>query len=218
MRRRPDDGDVRNVFLIDAWSAFRRSLQIFVDAAGYRVIGEANGLAEAVTTAGFDLADVVVFDPGPNWIAVGSDIEKLREAAPGASVVLLTAEPLPTESVAVAVQARASAYLTKDASPAEILTAIELTPWNGYVLVPRHALTDIDHDQPRLDLAADAGLTRRESEILALIADGYSNSMVAQMLWIAEHTVKFHLVNVYRKLGVRSLAEAIQAANTLGLN
>lgn len=57
-------------------------------------------------------------------------------------------------------------------------------------------------------VSAAAGLTKRELEILRLAAEGYSNSQLARMLWVTEQTVKFHLSNIYRKLGVANRTEA----------
>ena len=62
-----------------------------------------------------------------------------------------------------------------------------------------------------------AGLTRREAEILRLVARGNSNPDVARLLWITNHTVKFHLPNAYRKLGIRNRIEASQWAFKNGL-
>ena len=63
----------------------------------------------------------------------------------------------------------------------------------------------------------DAGLTRREVEILQLVAEGYSNAQLAKMLWVTEQTVKFHLSNIYRKLGVANRTEASRWAQLNGL-
>ena len=60
-------------------------------------------------------------------------------------------------------------------------------------------------------------LTRRELELLKLVAEGHSNAQVARMLWVTEQTVKFHLSNVYRKLGVANRTEASRWAQTRGL-
>ncbi len=65
--------------------------------------------------------------------------------------------------------------------------------------------------------SAVAGLTRRETEILRLVAEGNSNPDVARLLWITNHTVKFHLANTYRKLGIRNRIEASQWASKNGL-
>ena len=61
------------------------------------------------------------------------------------------------------------------------------------------------------------GLTRRELEILRLVAEGHSNSQLARMLWVTEQTVKFHLSNIYRKLGVANRTEASRWAQVNGL-
>jgi DNA-binding CsgD family transcriptional regulator len=63
----------------------------------------------------------------------------------------------------------------------------------------------------------DVGLTRRELEILQLVAEGDSNAQLARMLWITEQTVKFHLSNIYRKLGVSNRTEAGRWAQLNGL-
>jgi DNA-binding CsgD family transcriptional regulator len=57
------------------------------------------------------------------------------------------------------------------------------------------------------------GLTRRELEILALVAEGYSNGQMARKLWVTEQTVKFHLSNIYRKLDVANRTEAASWAH-----
>jgi len=66
-------------------------------------------------------------------------------------------------------------------------------------------------------LPARTRLTRREIEILRLVAEGRSNREVGQLLWVTDQTVKFHLANAYRKLGVRNRFEASQWAITRGL-
>jgi DNA-binding CsgD family transcriptional regulator len=61
------------------------------------------------------------------------------------------------------------------------------------------------------------GLTRREYEILQLVAEGHSNAQLARMLWVTEQTVKFHLSNIYRKLDVANRTEASRWAQVHGL-
>ena len=63
----------------------------------------------------------------------------------------------------------------------------------------------------------EVGLTRREVEILGLVAQGYSNAVMARMLWVTEQTVKFHLSNIYRKLDVANRTEASRWAQLRGL-
>jgi len=217
MTSSPAHDDSRTIFLVDGWSAFRRSLRLFVEAAGHGVVGEADSLTQALSTKVLAAADVVIIDPGTTWVDAGEDLAKLRRAS-GASVVLLSAEPLPPEVVAQAVQAGISSYLTKRAGPADILNAIAVSWSSGYVFVPRHVVRGTSRE-PLSHPGAVFGpqLTRREQEILLLAAAGHSNRRIAEILWVAAQTVTFHLTNVYRKLGVRNRAEAVEAARRLGL-
>ena len=70
---------------------------------------------------------------------------------------------------------------------------------------------------PPLEMESTADLTRREVEILRLVAEGHSNAQLARMLWVTEQTVKFHLSNVYRKLDVSNRTEASRWAQLNGL-
>ena len=90
----PEHGDGRTIFLIDGWSAFRRSLRLFVEAAGYRVVGEADTAEEAAGAAGLAAAHVVVLDPGQTRRALAEDLATLRSASPRCTFVLLPAMPL----------------------------------------------------------------------------------------------------------------------------
>jgi DNA-binding CsgD family transcriptional regulator len=85
-------------------------------------------------------------------------------------------------------------------------------PTNGSApssLPPVSAGSEVDED--------DVALTRREREILALVAEGHSNRELARMLWVTEQTVKFHLSNIYRKLDVANRTEASRWAHRNGL-
>jgi DNA-binding NarL/FixJ family response regulator len=98
--------------------------------------------------------------------------------------------------------AGASAYVTNAASPDDIAVAIRQTYEHSI-----HLPTDRGNDSARA-AAFDAGLTGREVEVLALVAQGYSNAELAQRLWVTRQTVKFHLSNIYRKLNVSNRTQA----------
>jgi DNA-binding NarL/FixJ family response regulator len=127
--------------------------------------------------------------------------------------------------------AGATACLVKTAQPDEVAVALRhalegstyvLGGLSGFVA---HVRGDVDEDRA---LAADADaaasgmelqprLTRRELEVLRLAAEGRSNRDVAKVLWVTDQTVKFHLANVYRKLGVSNRVEAGRWARANGL-
>ena len=118
----------------------------------------------------------------------------------------------------------ASVYVVKKALPTDLAVAIRQTYQRSLFLV--HPTGDrrslfFDHarsDRPSAEPTAGAsGLTKRELEILRMTATGLSNRQMAQQLWVTEQTVKFHLSNVYRKLGVSNRTQASRQAQLQGL-
>ena len=106
----------------------------------------------------------------------------------------------------------ASAYVLKTAEPEAIATAIrQAFEPSLYLARPQ------EQTVPAIDTDALRKLTRRELEILELVSGGRSNRQVAEILWVADQTVKFHLANIYRKLNVRSRYEAARWARENGL-
>jgi DNA-binding NarL/FixJ family response regulator len=110
--------------------------------------------------------------------------------------------------------AGASAYVMKSAHPDDLASAARQA-FDHSLFLPtgptrlRAASTT--------SALAEADLTRREREILRLVAEGHSNAQLARMLWVTEQTVKFHLSNVYRKLDVSNRTEAARWAQLNGL-
>lgn len=106
----------------------------------------------------------------------------------------------------------AAAYVLKTSDPDAIATAIRQA-FEPSVFLARPQ----DRPVPTTDNQLLAKLTRRELEILQLVSGGRSNRQVAEILWVADQTVKFHLANIYRKLGVRSRFEAARWARESGI-
>jgi DNA-binding NarL/FixJ family response regulator len=111
-------------------------------------------------------------------------------------------------SIEAAQAAGASAYIVKSANPADIAATLRRA-WSG------------EAGQPLLaPLACAAGpatgarcaLTPRETAILQAVAGGLTTRAISQQLWVSEHTVKFHLTNIYRKLGVSNRSGAVRYA------
>jgi len=114
-----------------------------------------------------------------------------------------------------AFEAGASAYVMKSAHPDDLASATRQAFENSLFLAggPRLVTSAPEIQDP----AEEADLTRREREILRLVAEGHSNAKLARMLWVTEQTVKFHLSNVYRKLEVANRTEAARWAQVNGL-
>lgn len=116
--------------------------------------------------------------------------------------------------VDAAFAAGASTYVLKSAHPDDLRLAIRQA-FSPSVFFP----SDFSGgpQEPVKKPAVDCGLTRREHEILQLVAEGYSNAQLAKMLWVTEQTVKFHLSNIYKKLDVANRTEASRWAQVHGL-
>ena len=101
--------------------------------------------------------------------------------------------------------AGAAAYAVKTASPDDLAAAVRQSFERSIFLAAK--LPEPARPAPAAD-GEPIELTRRELEVLRLVAEGYANAAVAKMLWVTEQTVKFHLSNIYRKLGVSNRTEA----------
>lgn len=156
------------------------------------------------------LPDAVVIDELGADSATIERIRKARSAVPDAKLVLLTDSPnqqwLEAASLA-GIDAAVSKRL-----PAAVRWALvrHVIAENVFHCFARAA-------EPALPSAKAAGLTDRELEILRLVASGLSNARIAAQLWVTEQTVKFHLSNTYRKLGVTSRTQASHYAYALRL-
>jgi two-component system, NarL family, response regulator DevR len=151
-------------------------------------------------------------------------VREARAQDPGL-VVLVISERNDEHLVEAALAAGAAAYVDKTADPGEIAAHVRTALWPSIYLVGDTALspvasTGLHGARGTVPVATAAGdvtrLTRRELDVLRLV-EGRSNREVARLLWVTDETVKFHLANVYRKLGVSSRAEAVSWARAHGL-
>lgn len=108
----------------------------------------------------------------------------------------------------------AAAYVLKTAHPEDLTSAIRQAFDHSIYLAGARPVAAPAASPPIDD---SPGLTRRELEILQLVAEGHSNAELARMLWVTEQTVKFHLSNIYRKLDVANRTEASRWAQLRGL-
>jgi DNA-binding NarL/FixJ family response regulator len=130
------------------------------------------------------------------------------------SVVLSTQDD--AASIEAAFAAGASVYCVKTAEPEDLASAIRQA-FNNSVYYSTGRGGRSAEPAPSKQSSEDPGLTKREVEILQLVAEGHSNSQLAKMLWVTEQTVKFHLSNIYRKLDVANRTEASRWAQLHGL-
>ncbi|GIP38400.1 DNA-binding response regulator [Paenibacillus sp. J31TS4] len=204
------------LLLVDDHAVVRRGLQLFLATQpDLTVAGEAAGGAEAIEKAAALRPDVVLMDlqmPGMDGIEA---TRLLKERLPEAKVIVLTSFS-DQEHALPAIRAGARGYLLKDVEPEELVRAIRRVNQGQVELHPEVAgqLVNLFSNSPAGD-AADVPdrpaeeLTRREREVLRLIATGCSNKEIGAELGITEKTVKTHVSHLLDKLG---LADRTQAA------
>ena len=182
------------------------------------VVGSAADGAEAVALAVSERPDVILMDLRmPGLDGVGATERIVREA-PGSAVLVLTTFA-DDDSILTALRAGARGYLTKDAGRAELASAVRAVARGQATFAPEvgariiGSLTSAAPAKPTDPAGALVErfptLTRREAEVLDLVADGLSNGEIASALFVGGSTVKTHINAIFAKLGVASRAQAI---------
>ncbi|GAA1566265.1 response regulator transcription factor [Actinomadura kijaniata] len=182
---------------------------------GFEVVAEAADGAEAIAAVARTRPDVVLSDlrmPGLDGVEL---IRRLAETAPRTRVLVLTTYD-GADDVIPAIDAGAVGYLLKDSPREELFRGLRAAARGESVLAPSAAARLIE--RVRSPARPPGGpLSEREIEVLALVAGGASNRMIAAELFISEATVKTHLVRIFAKLGVSDRTAAAIAAHERGL-
>lgn len=186
-------------------SGIRRVLE---QAGGIEIVGEAHVGSQVLPLVGRTCPDLVLLDIRMPQLDGLACLDLIRKRHPDVKVVVLSAFS-DQEHVQGALRRGASAYVVKAVNaldlPAALRQAAEGTVFHA-VGAPESSADD-----------GEAGLTARELTLLRAVATGLSNQAIGKELWITEQTVKFHLRNIYRKLGVSSRTEAARYAYERGL-
>lgn len=201
------------VLLADDHPVVRMGLRGMLEAdPGIVVVGEAGSGDEAVARARETSPDVILMDLRmPGGDGVGATRRILADHPGGKVIVLTTYET--DQDIVRAVEAGAAGYLLKDTSRADLLAAISAALRGETVLSPSVATRLVT----RLRAPAPESLSRRETEVLALVAKGRTNAEIGRELFISETTVKTHLIRVFGKLGVSDRTAAVTTALERGL-
>jgi len=181
------------------------------DDGGFEVVGVAHDGAKVLPMIRSTSPDVVLLDmhmPGIDGIGV---VTRIRRTYPDVKVVMCSMEA-GQESIQAAFMAGACGYIVKTVEPRDLAPAIRQAIAGTAFQATSGSVPDDSM------LARAAGLTNREIEILRLVTRGLSNKTIARELWVTEQTVKFHLSNVYRKLGIANRTEAARWAHSKGLH
>ncbi|MFE7590889.1 response regulator [Kitasatospora sp. NPDC057512] len=211
------------VLIADDQALLRGSFRVLVDSTpGMETVGEAGDGARAVELARELRPDVVLMDlrmPVMDGIAATREICS-DETMAGVRVLALTMFDM-DEYVYPALQAGASGFMLKDASPSDLVAGIRVIATGEAVLAPtvtRRLIETVSRARPAArPVPRLVGLTRREQEVLVLIANGLSNAEIAQRLVISLPTVKTHVSSLLAKLNVRDRAQLVIIAYESGL-
>jgi DNA-binding NarL/FixJ family response regulator len=180
----------------------------------FAIVAEAATPEEAVTATERENPDVVLMDLqfGAAGNLTGADATRRIRALDAAPYVLVLTNYDSDGDILGAVEAGASGYLLKDAPPHELIAAVKAAAAGESALAPVIASRLLDRLR-----APQASLSRREIEVLGLVAAGRSNIEVAADLFLSETTVKSHLAHIFSKLDVTSRTAAISAARRKGI-
>jgi len=181
------------------------------------IVGEAADGEEAVALAVTAHPDVLLMDLRMPLLDGAAATARIAAEAPGTAVLVLTTYA-DDSSILGALRAGARGYLTKDAGRAELAAAVRAVASGQSTFAPEvgarivgslTAAAPPEPTAPDLLLARFPSLTRREAEVLALVADGLSNAEIAAALYVSVATVKTHINALFAKLAVRDRAQAI---------
>ena len=208
----------RTAVILDRHPLWLEALEDLLGRVGVKVIGKTTSPSVALEM--IEESRPTVFITEYDSIQQSdAGVDMLRRAAvssPNVHSVVLSTEDDPAD-IDAAFAAGASVFCVKTAEPEDLASAIRQAFHSSVYYASSRGKAVEQGSGQGVELADSPGLTRRELEILQLVAEGHSNSQLARMLWVTEQTVKFHLSNIYRKLDVANRTEASRWAQLHGL-
>lgn len=207
------------LLIADDHAMFRAGLRaLLATESDLEVVGEAPSAERAIDLVPDLRPDIVLMDiamPGMGGI---EGTRAMRQAHHDVAVLCLTAHDDPAYFFAV-VEAGAAGYVLKDASPSELFDAIRAARRGEAYFSPAVARMLLDDHLRRVSDATESfdGLSPREREVLALVAEGYSNKDIAEKLTISVNTVAIHRAHVMQKLDMHDRSELVRYAIKRGL-
>ena len=207
------------LLLADDHRMLRESLRRAMEESGFDVVGEAADGEEAVRLAEKLRPDVVLMDVTMPVLDGVAATRRVRDQLPGTQVVILTMHA-DREVLVDAIRAGAAGYLVKDCSTEEVVDTVRKAAAGETALSAELAasmLGEVRDLVRREEAGAEPIVSKREEEVLQLIADGLSTTEVAEKLYISVKTVKNHLASIYQKLDTRDRTQAVLQAVRMGI-
>ncbi len=203
------------VLVVDDHPLTREALAALLEQDDFAVVGQASDGAEAIEAARRLTPDLVLLDlsmPGLDGLTA---LPRLRAAAPGCEVVVLTASGT-EENLLGAIMGGAAGYLLKSEPPERIVEFLRGVAQGEAALsgaVARRLMEQVRGGGRRHGVPPEIArtLSAREVEVLLLLDEHLGTDAIAKRLYISEHTVRSHVKSLLRKLGASSRGEALQA-------
>ena len=211
----------RTAVIFDAHPLWLEAVEGVLERLNVKIHGKTTSGMQALDLVRTHQPDVLLLEPD-DGVTTSGGLDLMRRASdarPGLKIVVL-GESQDNAAIDAAFDAGAVAYVFKSAHPDDLGSAIRQAFDVSIFLAPTHwglSLANGGRVPEPAPAQNTPGLTKREVEILQLVSEGHSNGELARMLWVTEQTVKFHLSNIYRKLGVANRTEASRWAQVHGL-
>jgi DNA-binding NarL/FixJ family response regulator len=210
----------RTAVLLDPHPLWLDALESILGSIDVAVVGRTTSADDALRLVEEHEPDILICETATGGMGGGALIRSCRERVDSLRVIVLGASREPAD-IDAAFEAGALAYAVKTAHPDDVASTVRQT-FDSTIFLANSFSTNgrSNGSAPHVPDAVEddkVDLTRREREILALMAEGHSNRELARMLWVTEQTVKFHLSNIYRKLDVANRTEASRWAHRHGL-
>ena len=200
------------VLIVDDYKLMALALSDALESVDdLRVVGVAHCGSDGLSMVTRTQPDIVVLDvrmPGMSGLEC---LDVIHRDYPSVKVVMLSAGD-DLNLIRDSFKRGAAAFIAKTVDPADLPAALRHV-CDGTVFHAPTRLEEIDETDP----IREAGLTDREVTMLKAVARGLSNKAISEECWVTEQTVKFHLNNVYRKLGVHNRTAAASYAHECGL-
>ncbi len=202
------------VFVIDPQPLIAEALHHFFAAhAAFAVVGTAQGASELQLRT--LRPDIIVLCQEHGSSDVCELVTACRAATPGTKICVVACHPHP-ELLPRVIEAGADGYATKDTPPGELLDAVSAVHHGSVYVDPRIGTARIGDVPARRNRSVNA-LSTRETEVLRLIADGYSNREISIALSLSEKTIKNHISRIFAKLHITARTQAVVHAIKAGI-
>ena len=204
------------VLVADDHSLFRDGICSLLEASGFEVVGQVGDGQAAVEKTMALRPELVLLDIHMPPTSGLDALEKIKRNLPQTKVVMLTVSSDDADLMRAA-SAGADGYLLKSLAGEEFLALLEGLKQGEAAMTRKTTMQLMKAVAASRQQSHPDDLTRRERELLRLVADGMSNKAIAQQLSVSENTVKYHMKNILQKMGAQNRTEAVTQAVKAGL-